>query len=131
MTRPSHYGCCTLLHLREDNARFILLFVVLLMYMFAGAFLFMNLEQDNELKEKQEYQSYLEDFYTRNPGVNKTDLEALLTRHGAAEAAGYVGNKRSRWDFSGSFYFVGTVISTIGMCNVILVLIKFNGIILH
>ena len=114
MTRPSQHGCCTLLHLREDNARFILLFVVLLLYMFAGAFLFMSLEQENEQREKQNFQTYLEEFYTRNPGINRTELEALLKRYGAAEAAGYVGNKRARWDFSGSFYFVGTVISTIG-----------------
>lgn len=82
--------------------------------MFAGAFLFMSLEQENEQKEKQDFQNYLEEFYSRNPDVNKTELEGLLKRYGAAETAGYVGNKRPRWDFSGSFYFVGTVISTIG-----------------
>lgn len=120
MTRPSQHGCCTLLHLREDNARFILLFVVLLLYMFAGAFLFMSLEQENEQKEKQDFQNYLEEFYNRNPDVNKTELEGLLKRYGAAETAGYVGNKRPRWDFSGSFYFVGTVISTIGKSYTVL-----------
>lgn len=82
--------------------------------MLAGATVFMFLEKDNETKEKEEYETHLQSFYDKYPSVNKSDLEALLKIHSEAESAGFVGNKRPRWDFSGSFYFVGTVVSTIG-----------------
>lgn len=110
----THKGCCSTLHLREDNARFFLLMVVMVVYMLIGASVFMVLEKDNEDHEKQEYQNHLDSFYAKYPSVNRSDLEYLLKIHSEAESAGFVGNKRPRWDFSGSFYFVGTVVSTIG-----------------
>ncbi|KAK3597139.1 hypothetical protein CHS0354_038057 [Potamilus streckersoni] len=108
-------GCCFALHLHEDNARFILLFFVMITYMLAGAGLFMVLEKDNEDKEKAFYKQSLEEFYEKYPSLNKSDLEYILKIHSEAESAGFVGNKRPRWDFSGSFYFVGTVVSTIAL----------------
>ncbi|XP_052769260.1 potassium channel subfamily K member 13-like [Mya arenaria] len=110
----SHKGCCSSLHLREDNARFFLLMLVMVVYMLIGASVFMVLERDNEQVEKQQYNEHVQAFYDRYPDVNHTDLERLLRVHSEAESAGFVGNKRPRWDFSGSFYFVGTVVSTIG-----------------
>ncbi|KAL4238874.1 Potassium channel subfamily K member 12 [Mactra antiquata] len=110
----TYRGCCAALHLREDNARFFLLMIVMVLYMLGGATVFMFLEGDNETKEKKEYDIHLQSFYDRYPSVNKSDLESLLRIHSEAESAGFVGNKRPRWDFSGSFYFVGTVVSTIG-----------------
>jgi len=107
-------GCCSTLHLREDNARFFLLMIVMVFYMLVGASVFMILEKENEDQEKQEYNSHLDAFYAKYPSVNRSDLEYLLKIHSEAESAGFVGNKRPRWDFSGSFYFVGTVVSTIG-----------------
>ncbi|XP_076443039.1 potassium channel subfamily K member 13-like [Babylonia areolata] len=114
MTRPGRRGCCTLLHLKEDNARFLLLAVVLCGYMAAGAALFMLLEADHERQAREEYDAEYGQFLEEHPGVNRTQLDRLLHRHALAEAAGIVGNKRPRWDFPGSFYFVGTVVSTIG-----------------
>ena len=114
MSRPGRRGCCTLLHLKEDNARFILLAVVMCMYMAAGAGVFMLLEADNELRERAEYEAMYQDFLANNPLVNVTDLQRLLRKHALADSAGIVGQKRARWDFPGSFYFVGTVVSTIG-----------------
>lgn len=107
-------GCCSTLHLREDNARFFLLMVVMVVYMLVGASVFMVLEKENEDREKREYNSHLDSFYAKYPTVNRSDLENLLKIHSEAESAGFIGNKRPRWDFSGSFYFVGTVVSTIG-----------------
>jgi hypothetical protein len=114
MSRPGRRGCCTLLHLKEDNARFLLLAVVMCCYMACGAGVFMALEADNEQHEKAEYSAVIQAFMDKYPGVNKTDLDELLRRHALADAAGIVGNKRPRWDFPGAFYFVGTVVSTIG-----------------
>ena len=86
--------------------------------MLAGASIFMVLERDNEIKEKSDYQAKLDDFYLRYNMVERQDLEDLLKLHSEAESAGIVGNRRERWDFSGSFYFVGTVVSTIGKTKI-------------
>lgn len=40
-------------------------------------------------------------------------LHELLYAYGNASAIGII-NKRRRWDFPGSFHFVGTIVSTIG-----------------
>ena len=107
-------GCCTLLHLREDNARFILLALVLVIYMLLGATVFMLLERDNEIQERNMYYHVLETFIQGNPEVNLTQLEVLLKAHAEASSAGLLKEYRERWDYAGSFYFVGTVVSTIG-----------------
>lgn len=113
MAQNKHHGCCSTLRLREDNARFILLFFVMVFYMLCGAGLFMVLESSNEEVETREYRKRIDMFIEIN-GVNRTELEALLKYHAEKEKAGFVGNKRARWDFPGSFYFVATVVSTIG-----------------
>ena len=106
-------GCCVLLHLHEDNARFLLLMVVMTLYMLFGATVFMLLERDKEIEGRNSYQHYLKGFLERND-VNLTDLEFLLDIHAEAASAGIIEGKRPRWDFAGAFYFVGTVVSTIG-----------------
>lgn len=114
MSRPGRRGCCALLHLREDNARFVLLFIVMGIYMLAGAGIFMLLEAENETTERKHYQDAVDTFLSQYPEVNRSRLQTLLDLHGRAETAGIVGDKRPRWDFPGAFYFVGTVVSTIG-----------------
>lgn len=114
MSRPGRRGCCRIIHLKEDNARFILLAVVMVFYMLSGAAIFNALERDNELVEMQNYKKYVQEFKDKYREVNETDLLELLNIHSQAELAGFTGNKRPRWDFSGAFYFVGTVVSTIG-----------------
>ena len=107
-------GCCARMHLTEDNARFILLAIVMVIYMLSGATVFMFLEGENEIVERNHYYHTLETFLKNNPGVNRTELQILLHAHSEASSAGILTDKRARWDFSGSFYFVGTVVSTIG-----------------
>ncbi|XP_049790129.1 potassium channel subfamily K member 13-like [Schistocerca nitens] len=43
-------------------------------------------------------------------------VHRLLYAYGNASAAGII-HKRRRWDFAGSFHFVGTIVSTIGYGN--------------
>lgn len=74
----------------------------------------MFLERDKELAMRQQYYHVLKMFLKNNPSVNTTELETLLQHHGDATASGILMEKRPRWDFAGSFYFVGTVVSTIG-----------------
>ena len=82
--------------------------------MLLGATAFMFLEWDNEIVERKRYNDTLNLFRHKYPEINETDLQILLNAHTEAESAGFIGDKRVRWDFSGAFYFVGTVVSTIG-----------------
>ena len=117
-------GCCALLHLHEDNARFLLLMVVMTLYMLFGATVFMLLEQDKEIEDRNTYRHYLKTFIEHND-VNVTELEILLDIHAEAASAGIIEGKRPRWDFAGAFYFVGTVVSTIGKSMFMLQKIEF------
>ncbi|XP_012252606.2 potassium channel subfamily K member 13-like [Athalia rosae] len=102
--------------LAEDNARFILLAGVLAAYMLAGAALFQRLEADLEVRQAAEFWRVYHSFRKQHlqPGAEALQrLHELLSAYGNASAAGII-NKRRRWDFPGSFQFVGTIVSTIG-----------------
>ncbi|XP_037524378.1 potassium channel subfamily K member 12 [Rhipicephalus sanguineus] len=109
-------GCCRrLLRLREENARFVLLAVVLLAYMILGALLFRAIEGPWEVEARERYDQVLRDFWLKYNGtVDPQDVVRLLEEHANASSRNLLPNKRPRWDFVGSFYFVGTVVSTIG-----------------
>ena len=92
----------------------MLLAFVMVIYMLVGATVFMFLERDKEVEDRNAYFHRLNAFIRDNPTVNETQLKQLLDYHAEASAAGLLSDRRQRWDFSGSFYFVGTVVSTIG-----------------
>ncbi|XP_067119928.1 potassium channel subfamily K member 13-like isoform X1 [Centruroides vittatus] len=106
--------CCTVLHLGEENARLLLLAVVMVIYMIIGAAVFQILEQPEEEQNRQRFLNVYRNFWSKyNNTIDMQDVLTLLYEYGNATAAGVI-DKRQRWDFSGSFYFVGTVVSTIG-----------------
>ena len=114
MTKRNRRGWCTALHLQEENARFLLLAVVLIIYLLFGATIFHYLEKDGEDIAREKYWKTFNDFVNKYKRVvNISDIELLLYEYGNATTAGLVG-KRQRWDFFGSFYFVSTVVTTIG-----------------
>ncbi|EZA51043.1 potassium channel subfamily K member 13 [Ooceraea biroi] len=102
--------------LAEDNARIILLAVVLATYMLVGAALFQRLESDLEIRQAAEFWRVYHAFrrhHLRGSPLALQRLHELLYAYGNASATGII-NKRRRWDFPGSFHFVGTIVSTIG-----------------
>ncbi|XP_011702105.1 PREDICTED: potassium channel subfamily K member 13-like [Wasmannia auropunctata] len=102
--------------LAENNARFILLAVVLAVYMLAGAALFQRLESDLEIRQAAEFWQVYHAFrrhHLRGSSLALQRLHELLYAYGNASATGII-NKRRRWDFPGSFHFVSTIVSTIG-----------------
>ncbi|XP_011866556.1 PREDICTED: potassium channel subfamily K member 13-like isoform X2 [Vollenhovia emeryi] len=102
--------------LAEDNARIVLLAVVLAAYMLAGAALFQRLESDLEIRQATEFWRVYHAFrrhHLRGSPLALQRLHELLYAYGNASATGVI-NKRRRWDFPGSFHFVGTIVSTIG-----------------
>uniref|UniRef100_A0A3P8PHE0 Potassium channel domain-containing protein n=1 Tax=Astatotilapia calliptera TaxID=8154 RepID=A0A3P8PHE0_ASTCA len=97
-----------------DNARFCLLAGLILLYLLCGAAIFSALEHPFELRARLLWKQQLDNF-TRRYRVNLGALHTLLRQYEEANGAGIrVDALRPRWDFSGAFYFVGTVVSTIG-----------------
>ncbi|XP_034033347.1 potassium channel subfamily K member 13 [Thalassophryne amazonica] len=106
--------CCSRAPINEDNARFCLLAGLILLYLLCGAAIFSALEHPFELRARRLWKQQLDNF-TQRYGVNLAALHTLLRQYEEANGAGIrVDALRPRWDFSGAFYFVGTVVSTIG-----------------
>ncbi|XP_023260664.1 potassium channel subfamily K member 13-like [Seriola lalandi dorsalis] len=100
--------------MNEDNARFCLLAGLILLYLLCGAAIFSALEHPFELRARRLWKQQLDNF-TQRYRVNLGALHTLLRQYEEANGAGIrVDALRPRWDFSGAFYFVGTVVSTIG-----------------
>ncbi|XP_066244358.1 potassium channel subfamily K member 13 [Saccopteryx leptura] len=108
-------GCsCGPGHLNEDNARFLLLAALILLYLLGGAAVFSALELAHERQAKQRWEERLANF-SRRHNLSREELRGFLRHYEEATEAGVrVDNTRPRWDFTGAFYFVGTVVSTIG-----------------
>ncbi|KAM6972886.1 potassium channel subfamily K member 13 [Aplochiton taeniatus] len=82
--------------------------------MLAGAAIFSALERPEELKAHHLWERKLMEFSHRHR-VDPEDLRTLLRQYERANSAGVrADGSREQWDFPGSFYFVGTVVSTIG-----------------
>uniref|UniRef100_A0A8C2HQL0 Potassium channel, subfamily K, member 12 like n=1 Tax=Cyprinus carpio TaxID=7962 RepID=A0A8C2HQL0_CYPCA len=97
-----------------DNARFGLLAALILLYLLCGAVVFSALEHPSELQAHRCWDQQLANFTEQN-SINLKSLHVLLKQYEEAFAAGIrVDKLRPRWDFSGAFYFVATVVSTIG-----------------
>ncbi|KAM9846592.1 potassium channel subfamily K member 13 [Aulostomus maculatus] len=106
--------CCPRAPMNEDNARFCLLAGLILLYLLCGAAIFSALEHPFELRARRLWKQQLDNF-TQRYRVNLGALHTLLRQYEEANGAGIrVDTLRPRWDFSGAFYFVGTVVSTIG-----------------
>lgn len=65
--------------------------------------------------------------FTEQNSINLKSLQVLLRQYEEAFVAGIrVDKLRPRWDFSGAFYFVGTVISTIGEFIYVIFAFRFS-----
>ncbi|KRX65844.1 Translation initiation factor IF-2, mitochondrial [Trichinella sp. T9] len=113
-------GFCSSLRIAEENIRMVLLAILLVIYLVIGAMLFSVIERKQEALERLLYSEKLERFKmqhcTTGGGltlVNCSALDELLEMRGKMSAAG-ISEHRSSWDFFGSFYFVSTVVTTIG-----------------
>ncbi|KAI5711073.1 hypothetical protein M8J75_013820 [Diaphorina citri] len=110
-------GCLNALHLSEDNARILLLILVLGLYMLLGALFFQYLESplEQEVVEKywRVYNKFRDHFVNDSVPQDLEEFHNMLYAYGNATAIGII-HKKPRWDFSGSFHFVTTIVSTIG-----------------
>lgn len=101
-------------HFNEDNGRFVLLAVLIAAYLTAGATIFSAIESPSEAEAQHRWNWTLQNF-SQIFNISLPELRAFLRSYEAAMAAGIRADAlRPRWDFTGAFYFVGTVVSTIG-----------------
>ncbi|XP_061467927.1 potassium channel subfamily K member 13 [Rhineura floridana] len=100
---------------KEDNARFLLLAVLIILYLLCGAAIFSALEHPTERETQEKWLARFENFSQRF-NLTPAELQELLCEYESAYLVGVRMNtlRRPRWDFSGAFYFVATVVSTIG-----------------
>ncbi|XP_060711582.1 potassium channel subfamily K member 2-like isoform X2 [Hemiscyllium ocellatum] len=97
--------------------------VVVLTYLMAGAIIFQLLEQPFEQSQQASVAQAREVFLLDNPCVNITQLDRLLEHTVRVVELGVdpltnSSNTSSSWDLSSSFFFAGTVITTIGFGNI-------------
>ncbi|GAA6073437.1 potassium channel subfamily K member 2b isoform X1, partial [Tachysurus ichikawai] len=93
-------------------------FLLVVLYLIMGATVFKALEQPQENLQKLTILSQKLQFLIDHPCVNSTELEDLVKQVMSAIRAGVnpsgnSSNVTSLWDLSSSFFFAGTVITTI------------------
>lgn len=92
----------------------MLLALFIVLYLLCGAAVFSALEQPKEREAKARWAQRFEHFSQKH-NLSRRDLRNFLRSYEEANVAGIrVDTVRPRWDFTGAFYFVGTVVSTIG-----------------
>ena len=99
--------------MKEDTLHLLILTFLLLLYMIIGAGVFSALELGNEMKLKDHYY-YIFDSFSKKNNLSSTALSELLASQQEACLLGVALDSYNKWDFAGSFYFTGTVITTIG-----------------
>ncbi|XP_054474899.1 potassium channel subfamily K member 2b [Anoplopoma fimbria] len=99
------------------------IFFLVVLYLIIGATVFRALEQPHESDQKLAILTEKLEFLAVHACVNTSELEDLVKQVVSAVRAGVnpsgnASNQMSLWDISSSFFFAGTVITTIGFGNI-------------
>ncbi|XP_053192658.1 potassium channel subfamily K member 2b [Scomber japonicus] len=99
------------------------IFFLVVLYLIIGATVFKALEQPHESLQKLAILEEKLKFLNTHDCVNSSELEDLVKQvvlavRGGVNPSGNSSNQMSLWDFSSSFFFAGTVITTIGFGNI-------------
>ncbi|XP_028902791.1 potassium channel subfamily K member 2 isoform X2 [Ornithorhynchus anatinus] len=99
------------------------IFLVVVLYLIIGATVFKALEQPHESSQRTTIVNQKQVFISQHSCVNATELDELIQQIVAAINAGIIplgntSNQISHWDLGSSFFFAGTVITTIGFGNI-------------
>ncbi|XP_052009164.1 potassium channel subfamily K member 2 [Xyrauchen texanus] len=101
----------------------VVIFLLVVLYLIIGATVFKVLEQPQESSQKYLIANEKIDFLSRHACVNVSELEDLVKKvvvaiRAGVNPSGNLSYESSMWDLSSSFFFAGTVITTIGFGNV-------------
>eukprot|EP00062_Callorhinchus_milii_P019252 gi/632973586/ref/XP_007903225.1/ PREDICTED: potassium channel subfamily K member 2 isoform X1 [Callorhinchus milii] len=99
------------------------IFLLVVLYLIVGATVFKALEQPNESSQRTTIIVEKLEFLEKHLCVDSMDLELLIQNvveaiSAGVNPAGNSSNQTSHWDLGSSFFFAGTVITTIGFGNV-------------
>ncbi|XP_048457123.1 potassium channel subfamily K member 2 [Rhincodon typus] len=94
-------------------------FLVVVLYLIIGATVFQALEQPAESSQKTAITIQKLEFLEKHMCVNSLELELLIQHlmeavNAGVNPAGNSTNHTSHWDLGSSFFFAGTIITTIG-----------------
>jgi hypothetical protein len=110
--------------MKKQNARTLILIASTIVYLLVGAAVFQALESANEIAEMQLLQA--EEFAIRT----RINISAEEYQRIANNVIRSIPHKAGvQWKFTGSFYFVTTVITTIGkFCSCVYPPTEYNCI---
>ncbi|XP_070971290.1 potassium channel subfamily K member 2-like [Oncorhynchus clarkii lewisi] len=99
------------------------IFLLVVLYLVVGAAVFRALEQPHESAQRLAILNQKLEFLSTHTCVNHSHLEELVKQvvsaiRSGVNPAGTLTNHSSLWDLSSSFFFAGTVITTIGFGNI-------------
>lgn len=101
--------------MQERTFVIIVLILVIVVYLVIGALLFQHLESGAEEIARQNYVQLFKDLASRlNITTSSTLMNDMIGVHKKACSIGIPNPDSKIWSFSGSFYFAGTVLTTIG-----------------
>ncbi|PFX19386.1 potassium channel subfamily K member 1-like [Stylophora pistillata] len=108
--------------MERASIRLIALVIVYIFYLSVGAAIFSSIEGPYEQRILSDLRQKRDDFLVKHPCVSDKELENFVKHVVAAQDMGIppLGNasdKRS-WGFGSSFFFAGTVVTTIGYGNI-------------
>ncbi|XP_077121249.1 potassium channel, subfamily K, member 16-like [Ranitomeya variabilis] len=104
----------------SEHIKSVLLAGGFFLYLLAGAMVFQILEQDAETDVKIKTEQHRLDFLKNHTCLTQEALERLINvitdavKHGVDPLLNNTSEKQTNWDFSSSFFFAGTVVTTIG-----------------
>ncbi|XP_066915487.1 uncharacterized protein [Clytia hemisphaerica] len=99
--------------MQERTFVVIVLILFIIAYLVIGALIFQLLESDNEKELRKKYYELFRDL-KRNYNLTKTLMKEIMRVHKEACSIGLMNQASDKWSFAGSFYFAGTVLTTIG-----------------
>jgi len=104
--------------MERATIRLIALVIVYIFYLSVGAAIFSSIEGPYEQRILSDLRKKRDDFLVKHPCVTDKELKAFVKHVVAAQEMGIyplrnTSDKRS-WGFGSSFFFAGTVVTTIG-----------------
>ncbi|XP_036619183.1 potassium channel subfamily K member 4 [Trichosurus vulpecula] len=102
------------------------LLILVLLYLVSGALVFRALELPKEQQTQMSLEHTREKFLQAHPCVNLTTLQALIEQVASDLAMGadpgdyFTNISRSAWNLGSAFFFAGTIVTTIGYGNMVL-----------
>ena len=102
--------------MQERTFVVIVLVLFIIAYLVIGALIFQLLESDNEKELRKRYSDLFRDL-EKDYNLTTTLMKEIERVHEEACGIGLVNPVSEKWSFAGSFYFAGTVLTTIGKIN--------------